>query len=111
MSEQPEALRLADALDELDAQFTHPGLCGEAAAELRRLHNVVERLLRERRINLDGGIRDTERIANLEALNAELLEALKELLQDTQHVNHNCGDEAWCPVIKARAAIAKGEQS
>ena len=34
---QPEALRLADALEELDAQFSHTGLCGEAAAELRRL--------------------------------------------------------------------------
>ena len=37
MSTQPEALRLADALEELDAQFSHTGLCGEAAAELRRL--------------------------------------------------------------------------
>ena len=34
---QPESLRLADALEELDAQFSHTGLCGEAAAELRRL--------------------------------------------------------------------------
>ena len=37
MSTQPKALRLADALEELDAQFSHTGLCGEAAAELRRL--------------------------------------------------------------------------
>ena len=34
---QPEALRLADALDELDRQFSRNGLCGDAAAELRRL--------------------------------------------------------------------------
>ena len=34
---QPEALRLADELEELDAQYSHTGLCGEAAAELRRL--------------------------------------------------------------------------
>jgi len=39
---QPEALRLADALEELDAQFSHTGLCGEAAAELRRLHEALE---------------------------------------------------------------------
>ena len=32
-----EALRLADALDELDRQFSRNGLCGDAAAELRRL--------------------------------------------------------------------------
>ena len=37
MITQPKALRLADALEELDAQFSHTGLCGEAAAELRRL--------------------------------------------------------------------------
>ena len=41
MTEQPEALRLADALDELNAQFSRPGLCGEAATELRRLHEEV----------------------------------------------------------------------
>ena len=35
---QSESLRLANALNELDAQFSFPGLCGEAAAELRRLH-------------------------------------------------------------------------
>ena len=40
MNEQPEALRLADAMDELDAQFSFPGLCGDAATELRRLHEL-----------------------------------------------------------------------
>lgn len=40
---QGEALHLAEALEELDAQFSHPGLCGEAAAELRRLHQAAER--------------------------------------------------------------------
>jgi hypothetical protein len=38
----PEALRLADALDELDRQFSRNGLCGDAAAELRRLHEALE---------------------------------------------------------------------
>lgn len=46
MTEQSEALRLADALDELDAQFSFPGTCGEAAAELRRLHAERDLLLR-----------------------------------------------------------------
>lgn len=36
-TQQPEALRLAESLDELDAQFSHTGLCAESAAELRRL--------------------------------------------------------------------------
>ena len=38
MKKQPKALVLADALEELDVQFSHTGLCGEAADELRRLH-------------------------------------------------------------------------
>ena len=43
---QPEALWLADALDELDRQFSRNGLCGDAAAELRRLHEVNQDLLK-----------------------------------------------------------------
>jgi hypothetical protein len=42
MSEQPEALRLADALDVGEISYT--GMC-KAAAELRRLHAVNEELL------------------------------------------------------------------
>lgn len=42
----------------------------------------------------------------------DLLDAVTNLLQDTQHANHICGDGPHCPVVKARAAIAKalGEQ-
>ena len=46
-TEKPEAIWLADALDELDAQFTHRGMCGEAAAELRRQHAEIARLTAE----------------------------------------------------------------
>jgi hypothetical protein len=45
MSTRPKALVLADALEELDVQFSHTGLCGEAADELRRLHEVNADLL------------------------------------------------------------------
>ena len=48
-------------------------------------------------------------LRRLHAENAELLEALKDLLADTQHADHHCDDAAWCPVMKARAAIAKAE--
>jgi hypothetical protein len=44
MSKQPYALQLADALDELDATFSRNGLCGDAAAEMRRLHAVNREL-------------------------------------------------------------------
>ena len=37
-TKQPEAIWLAEALDEMDHCFSRPGACGEAAAELRRLH-------------------------------------------------------------------------
>lgn len=45
MSKQPEAIRLADDLDELDRQFSRNGLCGDAAYELRRLHAERNALL------------------------------------------------------------------
>lgn len=45
MSTQPEALHLADALEELDQSFSVSGMCGEAAAELRRLHEINQELL------------------------------------------------------------------
>ena len=46
-TEKPEAIWLAYALEELDAQFTHRGMCGEAAAELRRQHAEIARLTAE----------------------------------------------------------------
>jgi lipopolysaccharide biosynthesis regulator YciM len=44
-ADDTSALVLADALEELDVQFSHTGLCGEAADELRRLHEVNQDLL------------------------------------------------------------------
>ena len=38
----------------------------------------------------------------------EIETALRDLLEDTQHRNHQCGDtEVNCPVLKARAVLAK----
>jgi hypothetical protein len=99
MSEQPTALRLADALKERKAtHHTYSGtgkvtlvtgnsadpLCRDAAAELRRLH----------------------------AVNAELLEALKQIAA-TKNLAKELEAE-WCPaatsmVWVARAAIARAE--
>lgn len=45
-ADDTSALVLADALEELDVQFSHTGLCGEAAVELRRLHEVNQDLLK-----------------------------------------------------------------
>ena len=59
MTEQPEALRLADNLDYLVEIGDYAGTATDAAAELRRLHKV----------------------------NQELLEALKSLVQVTSHLD------------------------
>jgi hypothetical protein len=48
---QPEALRLADALDVGEISYT--GMC-KAAAELRRLHEVNQELLAALKEILDG---------------------------------------------------------
>lgn len=120
MSEQPEALRIAEWFE-----GGYGGCESQAAAELRRLYEEVNEQARLLGMSAERELALLARIDRLEKqlgeavwnygekvrVNQELLEALKELLQDTQHVNHNCGDEAWCPVIKARAAIAKGEQA
>ena len=82
MSTQPEALRLAD---ELDTEISHSYSTWQselrshpAADELRRLH----------------------------ALNAELLVALRELVDATDEHAAMCGTSI---ANKARAAIAKAE--
>lgn len=45
--------------------------------------------------------------ARLIAAAPELLEALQNLLNDTQHKEHQDCDDGPCPVREARAAIAK----
>lgn len=34
-------------------------------------------------------------------------EALRDLLMDTQHANHECDDEVYCPVKNGHAALAR----
>jgi hypothetical protein len=43
------SLVLADALEELDVQFSHTGLCGEAADELRKAHALLRWVEKEMR--------------------------------------------------------------
>ena len=90
MTTQPEALRLADSLNEattvLDEAFHHEAItenCNKAAAKLRRLH----------------------------AVNQELLEALKEVCRClTWHEQqHGVGMDAKA-VANACAAINKAEE-
>jgi hypothetical protein len=39
----------------------------------------------------------------------EMVAALRNLLDDTQHRDHDCGDTENCPVLNARALLAKLE--
>lgn len=71
-NKKPEALWLADCLDELDSVFSKSGMCGEAAAELRRLykaHDWQYRMAGER----------LRRVEKLEQQRDSLLEALKRI--------------------------------
>lgn len=56
----------------------------------------------------DGAANELRRLDNL---NAELVDALRFLLMDTEHKDHDCeSDEQWCPVKRAKAALAKAKE-
>jgi hypothetical protein len=129
VSEQPEALRLADALkgqvqvnprvgeNDSDCGYVHEldKLIDEAAAELRRLYAEIERL-RDTGVGysqqtMDAVVREREK---LREANAELLEALQLAL--SAHGRMLMSDppqDAWKAYGvegKARAAIAKATE-
>ena len=95
MTKQPTALRLADLMDAMDYDDTKA-----AAAELRRLHELNEGL-RDQNTQLD------KKLAELERVNAQLLEALEFMVEVCPAIDPT-GGEAH---DRARAAIAaaKGE--
>ena len=83
MNEQTKAQRLADEFDNGEP-IAHTNQWKEEAADEPR---------------------------RLDALNAELVEALRFLLMDTEHKDHDCeSDEQWCPVKRAKAALAKAKE-
>ncbi len=103
MSEQPEALRLADELEWQTHWKPH-------AAELRRLHIENEAL----GLHLSERMKD---LARVEAQRDALLEALKEITPSMPPVDAPCHygivPQEKCGhcgrIAKARAAIAKAE--
>ena len=94
MTEQSEALRLADAIDPAATWSVAP-FCREAAAELRRLQ-AENAMLHQR--HYDDNVEYTRVLAQRDAL----LEALCELLADAEFLG-------W-DTAKARAAIKAVEE-
>ena len=94
MNKQPYALRLAD---DLRAAPERTRTSFEAADELRRLYEQNDRFA-------DGILSMGRRIAALEAVNGELLEAIQDIL-DTGFTGGPQGKRA-----RAAIAKAKGEQ-
>ena len=108
MTAQPEALRLADALE----ISSNHGIRREAADELRRLHAEL------RRLQIDGDARDvhlSERMKDLfkvEAQRDALLEALKLIVEFVDSPTEGKRPDVFVMRIsKARAAIAKAEEN
>jgi hypothetical protein len=98
MADQPEALRLAECLDE--PQYLMYIQAAQAAAELRRLHDI------EKAYESACGIIDEQdkKLAELEAINAELLKAMISFTNSAYIKKHHPKRYA-----AAMAAIAKAE--
>ena len=110
MSTQPEALRLADALDAWDAILIMPdGWRQRTSAELRRQHEENAEL---REANETFGRRQVwwnDRMFALEQQRDALLEALKE----AEFVMDDCpmvSQQLVAAIAKARAAIKAVEE-
>ena len=95
MKTQPEALRLAELLEQLDGR--HWQVQDSAAAELRRLYELAQ----EQHTEIYG-LR--LKVRNLYSVNADLLESLIDMLENHEDACTGYGEGA---ADKARAAIKK----
>lgn len=74
-------------------------------AEIERLRQqVVEKDAHITWLNKSVEDLAFEQMANKTRIK-ELEQALRELLNDTQHKDHDCGDKRYCPVYHARKAL------
>ncbi len=100
MTEQPEALRLAN---KLEGAGTFTGCHIEAAAELRRLHMENEDLKNACKIYNDA-------LKEEKALNAQLLEALETCGEDEWYTDDDYGMVQTYDEDKVRTAIAAAKE-
>jgi len=95
MTEQPEALRLAESLEITNGLLAKK----EAAAELRRLHAEVDRL--SYRLAYPDNFVSPE-VEELRAINAQLLEALEFVMSATGEQLSTAFENAQDAIIRAR---------
>ncbi len=90
----------------------------ELIAEVRRLKSDWTKLRLDETLKENERLRfEVERLNNPPSTKYKLLKendklraALKGLLEDSQHAEHNCGEDAeQCPVIAARKALGEKE--
>ena len=110
MNTQPEALRLADELDGLPANDFYEALGDEAAAELRRLHELA--------LEQQGKIYALEMVRSMEQKTAKLkqdalLESLRRLLSyaNVLEMRLTDADGEHGAMQQARAAIKAAEET
>ena len=99
MTQQTEAQRLADALEEKPDSDGH---CRQAAAELRRLEVILA-------LRHAAGIRYAAQINQLESVNAQLLEALRDMVNTLTDGPDESDIARVFSVARAAIAAAKGE--
>lgn len=85
-----------------------------SGALLKRVTDAIRKVplsISSTRRSGENGLRNAEEVAQaaFDACRAEeLLTSLRDLLEDSQHRDHDCGDSLEdCPVLKARALLAK----
>lgn len=100
--------RLKEALSYLPKVPTEPyeKELAKRLIEVEAENEELKRTEKVYRMNREWIEEAKVKIATIEAENAELRSALSGLLADTQHSDHDCGDEG-CPVDIARNALNK----
>jgi hypothetical protein len=101
MSEQPEALLIAELWDDYLPAYNYKQVALDTARELRRLHEENELLARACDKIRVMHREEIKPLLDVHSLNLELLDALKYVIRGVP--------DTWDGVIKARAAIAKAE--
>ena len=93
-------------VEEVDARIANI-----IATDSTRIAQLEYRIAELERISAEYIARTDPLLDRLEPLSDrihDLESALRELLQDTQHVDHNCGDGPdLCPVLNAREVLAR----